>query len=411
MAATRWKGSVYGGAGQPTAALPAPDPIGQANSGGTGGMVSTAMTFEEAMANANARGPGWGVGPDGRGGYEVRAMNQDQIRENSLPPLAAPPTLPTDPMANRPAAPAGPLTPQMAVGRYGANLPGFESAFAPPTARQNTLNQPATAPGAWAPGTSAPTPALDQGPAEMDRANIDRLLGNVSRANSGLLSLGQRDLEFSAAQAQLQQGLDQGQRQSLSLARSGSRRDRAGNEARAIQAGSEMASQTSQAAAGLRATEEAAQQQIRLDAYKAAGDLGLNSAALELDVSKMNMDAATNFLNQTFNRENIQLNLDQQEAERVTNFVRDMALLDKDYYALSQQERDAVRQDLTRRHGISESTRLGLEQLEATGGVNWTQVGATLGAAAIGATATILTAGAAAPAAAAGTAAVYGATG
>jgi hypothetical protein len=409
MAATRWKGPAAGGATQPAPSAPAGPVLGTANSGGTGGMVPMAKTFEEAMAEANRRGPGYGVAPDGQGGFTVVVTDQNAVREGTLPPLAAPPTLPGIPQ--RPAAPTGPLTPQMAVGRFGANLPGFEAAFTPPTTRQNTLTPASTGPNSWAPGTSAPPPALEQGPAEMDRANIDRLLGNVSRANSGLLSIGQRDLEFSAAQAQLQQGLDQGQRQSLALARSGSRRDRAGNEARAIQAGSELAAQTGQAAAGLRATEEAAQQQIRLDAYKAAGDLGLNSAALELDVSKMNMDAATNFLNQTFNRENIQLNLDQQEAERVTNFVRDMALLDRDYYSLSQQERDAVRQDLTRRHGISESTRLGLEQLEATGGVNWTQVGATLGAAAIGATATILTAGAAAPAAAAGTAAVYGATG
>jgi hypothetical protein len=378
-------------------------------------MVSTARTFEDAMGEANRRGPGYGVAADGQGGYTVVVSDQNQAREGNLPGLQARTPLPTDPMANRPSAPSGPLTPQQAVSQYGANLPGFEAAISPSrVGLRATGGESVGRTGAFdlAPGAAGPPPpALEQGPAEMDRANIDRLLGNVSRANSGLLSLGQRDLEFSAAQAQLQQGLDQGQRQSLALARSGSRRDRAGNEARAIQAGSELAAQTGQAAAGLRATEEAAQQQIRLDAYKAAGDLGLNSAALELDVSKMNMDAATNFLNQTFNRENIQLNLDQQEAERVTNFVRDMALLDRDYYSLSQQERDAVRQDLTRRHGISESTRLGLEQLEATGGVNWTQVGATLGAAAIGATATILTAGAAAPAAAAGTAAVYGATG
>jgi hypothetical protein len=217
-------------------------------------------------------------------------------------------------------------------------------------------------------------PAAEQGPAEVDRARIDALLGNASKATSGLMSLGQRDLQFSAAQAQLRQGLDQGQRQALSLARSGSRRDRAANEARAIQAGTELAAQTGQTAAGLRATEEAAQQQIRLDAYKAAGDLGLNAGALDLNVQQLDMNAATNFLNQLFARENLQLQIDQQEAERVTNFVRDMALIERDYYTLSVQERQAVREDLTRRYGIDQQTALALEQLDRSDDINWGQM-------------------------------------
>jgi hypothetical protein len=315
----------------------------------------------------------------GGGNYEV-FLDATSAREGSLPAVGPAPTLPTDPMANRP---TGPLTPQQAVSQYGASLPGFESAIAT-TGRQNTTNQAAKAPGAFGPdgGVAAP-PEAAVAPAEVDRARIDALIGNVSKATSGIMGIGARDLEFSAAQAQLRQGLDSGQRQALSLARSGSRRDRAGNEARAIQAGSELAAQTGQAAAGLRATEEAAQQRIRLDAYKAAGDLGLNAGALDLNAQSLDMNAATNFLNQTFNRGNIQLQLDQQEAERVTGFVRDMALLSRDYYALSQQERDAVRQDLTRRHGINEQTRVALEQLEQAGEVNWEQMGANMLAGAV----------------------------
>jgi hypothetical protein len=399
MASSRWRGPVTGGAA-PAAPPPATGQmIGQTSHSGAGAGVPIpqGMTFEEAMADANARGPGWGVAEDGAGGYKVVVNDQNAVREATLPNAGPAPALPTDPMANRPAAP---LTPQQAVSQFGGSVPAFEGAItgstfgAQPAARGS--GQRFQGFGAFDQGgVGGNAPAAEQQPAEVDRARIDALLGDVSKANSGLMGLGQRDLEFSQAQAQLRQGLDQGQRQALSLARSGSRRDRAGNEARAIQAGTELAAQTGQAAAGLRAQEDAAQQQIRLDAYKAAGDLGLNAGALELDVSRINMDSATNFLNQLFNRENLQLQIDQQEAERVTNFVRDMALLSRDYYSLGQQERDAVRQDLTRRYGISETTRVALEQLEQSGEVNWEQVGANMlagavvGAAQVGAKAAI----------------------
>lgn len=380
-------------------------PIGQTRQGPTGAVPVSAeeqraRDFEAKTADAQRRGPGWGVVDGGPDGYQVVVTDQNAAREARLPALGPMPTLPGVPM---PAAPTGPLTPQQAVSQFGASVPAFEGAVTSGTfgAPRGGLraSQPGADPrfgrvdmGGVAPGQP---PAAEQGPAEVDRARIDALLGNVSKATSGLMGLGQRDLEFSAAQAQLRQGLEQGQRQSLALARSGSRRDRAGNEARAIQSNTELAAQTGQAAAGLRATEEAAQQKIKLDAYKAAGDLGLNAGALDLNTQSLDMNAATNFLNQLFGRENLQLQIDQQEAERVTNFVRDMALLSRDYYSLGMQERQAVREDLTRRYGISEQTRLGLEQLEQAGNVNWEQVGANMlsgaviGAAGVGAKALI----------------------
>lgn len=375
--ATRWRGSVTGGATPSAPAPPAPQ-LGSANHAGPGMATPTTLgrSFEDAMNEANARGPGYGVAADGNGGYKVVVTDQNLVREGALPGGAPPPTLPTDPMANR--APA--LTPMQQLQRAAGYAPAFEPTFtaSPGVGRTLQSNQRPGAQqfsgmdmGGVAPGVA---PAAEQGPAEVDRARIDALLGNASKATAGLMALGQRDLQFSQAQAQLRQGLEQGQRQALSLARSGSRRDRAANESRAIQAGTELAAQTGQAAAGLRATEEAAQQQIRLDAYKAAGDLGLNAGALDLNVQQLDMNAATNFLNQIFARENLQLQIDQREAERVTNFVRDMALIEKDYYALSQAERDAVRQDLTRRYGISEQTRIALSTLDKSDDINWGQL-------------------------------------
>ncbi len=346
-----------------------------------------------ADAAAQARANGQKAVPDGMGGWSFIPLSGPELAENQrlnneAAGAAAPPapSIPTDPMAGRPRAAPGPLTLQQTVSQYGASLPAFEGALAGGV-RDTGLRAQGRAPSganvSFAPGTTAPVPAAEQGPAELDRARIDALLGNASKATSGLMGLGERDLQFSAAQAQLRQGLDQGQRSNLALARSGSRRDRAANEARAIQGNTELSAQTGQAAAGLRANEETAQQQIKLDAYKAAGDLGLNAGALDLNAQSIDMNAATNFLNQMFNRENIQLNIDQQEAERITNFTRDMALIARDYYSLSQQERDAVRQDLTRRYGISEQSRVAIEQLEAQGKVNWEQMGANMLAGAV----------------------------
>ncbi len=346
------------------------------------------MTPAQAAEQARANGQKAIQQPDGS--YVFVPLTGPELAENqrlnneaaATASQVAPPPIPTDPMANRP---SGPLTPWQSVVQYGNSVPAFEGALTGQFAgRQQTTNRAATAPGRIdMGGVGGNAPAAEQGPAEVDRARIDALLGNVSRATSGLMGLGERDLQFSAAQAQLRQGLEQGQRQSLALARSGSRRDRAGNEARAIQANSELSAQTGQTAAGLRATEEKAQQDIKLAAYKAAGDLGLNAGALDLNAQSLDMNAATNFLNQMFQRENLNLQIDQQEAERVTNFVRDMALLSRDYYSLGQQERDAVRQDLTRRYGISETSRMALEQLEQSGSVNWEQVGANMLAGAV----------------------------
>lgn len=391
MAQSRWRGPVTGGA------APAPAPvtqIGQTNHAGPG--AGTPVQQYPVPVNippgavADPTNPTgirivdqaayqqwWRASAMDSGDAATREMGIAQTVQANAPPQ---PDIPTDPMQNRPATA---LTPQQALSQYGASVPAFEGAvtsgmFGGAAQAPMRVSQTPSDPrigradmGGVAPGVA---PAAEQGPAEVDRARIDALLNNTSKATSGLMALGQRDLAFSQAQAQLRQGLEQGQRQALSLARSGNRRDRAANESRAIQAGTELAAQTGQAAAGLRATEEAAQQQIRLDAYKAAGDLGLNAGALDLNVQQLDMNAATNFLNQLFQRENLQLQIDQQEAERVTNFVRDMALIEKDYYALSQAERDAVRQDLTRRYGISEQTRIALTQLDKSDDINWGQL-------------------------------------
>lgn len=409
-----------------TTSTPAPaQELGQTQHSGPGGGVPVPQVSPLERANQallarldpnspNYIGPGWERGPDSDGAVTLRrssdptkAQAQNQWELGAALPQPAIPTLDDLNAALNPAPAPAPLTLQQQLDRAaasGANFgikPGDPGTIDPAAlsavssrfqlspqtqadlaARTSKLFSgfdlggaaPASGTGAGGTLPGNPTSANPEagGPAEVDRARIDALLGNVSRATSGLAGLANLDQEFSMARAQLAQGLDQGQRQNLALARSGNRRDAAALGARAIQSNAEMAAQTTQSAAMLRAQEEEANRRLKLDAFKAAGDLGLNAAALEVDVNRLNMGAATDYLNQLFETNRLGMQLDEAEAQRVTNFVRDMALVAKDYYALSLAERQSVRDDLTRRYGISEQTKLGLEQLDSQPGF-WEQ--------------------------------------
>lgn len=239
-----------------------------------------------------------------------------------------------------------------------------------------------------APGGEAPT---------VDRTRVDALLGNVNRATSGLLGLAELESGLSVAEAQLNRAADlaarqaavdteASQRAALGAARGvRSRGDRALAERQAIgeagfigQEAARTASlrqaQTAGDLAVLRATEEDQARRLRMDAYKLAGDLGLNASALEADLSKTNLESATNWINQEFAQRGLDKQLSQQEAERVQGFIRDMALIEQQYRALDQANQQAIRDDLTRRYGIDQQTQVALEQIEASGEFRWDQL-------------------------------------
>ncbi len=404
--------------------------LGQTQHSGTGTGVPVAQVSPQERANQamlarldpnspNYLGPGWQRGPDVDGAVtlqrstdpgKVQAQNQWEI--GATMPQPAIPTLAdlNAAVAGGSTQPAAPLTIQQQFDLAAARTANSPTAPVIPVSTNRMQLSPSSRAAidarsadffAGAPGAPAangtlpgnPTSANPEagGPAEVDRSRIDALLGNVSRATSGLAGLANLDQEFSMARAQLAQGLDQGLSQNLALARSGNRRDAAALGARAIQSNTEMAAQNTQAAAMLRAQEEEATRRLKLDAFKAAGDLGLNSAALEVDVNRLNMGAATDYLNQLFETNRLNLQLDEAEAARITNFVRDMALVAKDYYALGLAERASVRDDLTRRYGISEQAKVALEQLDAQPGF-WEQAALGLiGGAGQGGTAALTT--------------------
>lgn len=299
------------------------------------------------------------------------------------------PTIPTLADLTQAAAPAAaPRAPLSAAQNLGNAAPMSTAGFVAPMAAQRpamVVAAPQMAPnlmpvgvlGAGGPnavgGATSANPEAG-GPAEVDRAKIDALLGNVNKATGGLAALAASEDQYSAAQAQLAQGTAAVQANTLALARSGNRRDSAALGAQALQRNVELGGEATRSAAALRAQEEDQNRRLKLDAFKAAGDLGLNTAALEVDVNSLNMTAATSYLNNLFETNRLGLQLDEAEAARVTNFIRDMALVEKDYYALSAAERQSFRDDLTRRYGIDKGTALALKQLDKSDDLNWGQL-------------------------------------
>lgn len=238
------------------------------------------------------------------------------------------------------------------------------------------------------PGSESPNEISD-GPAQVDQTRVNSILSSVNQANSGILGIAQNQNDLSLAQAQLASGAEAAARSALGQARSGNTRDRALNERAAVGEGSAIAQQANRDAAVLRAQEEDSNRKLRLDAYKAAGELGLNTAGLQVDVSNLNMQAATSYLNNLFETQRTGMQIDEQKAESLTGFIRDMTLISKDYYALNMQERQSVRDDLTRRYGFDAQTSAEMAKLDAEPGF-WEKAALGLvGGAGAGATAAI----------------------
>lgn len=254
----------------------------------------------------------------------------------------------------------GAFTPAGAPGAASRAFDPTQQGFSPDATMafaQQQLGNPAN--------TSAPTGAA---PSTVDRTRIDALLGNVNTATSGLLGLAANDQDLSLAQAQLAQGAEAASRAALGQARSGNTRDRALNERAAVGEGAALAQDANRQASVLRAQEEADNKKIRIDAYKAAGDLGLNAGALDLNAQSVDINAATNYLNQLFDTKRTGMQIDAANAGKLVDVVRDINLLGVQYATLDQGEKDAIRKDLTTRYGIDAGTQQQLDALDAQPG-------------------------------------------
>lgn len=116
----------------------------------------------------------------------------------------------------------------------------------------------------------------------------------------------------------------------------------------------------------LRATEADADRRFKLDALKTASDLGLNTAALEVDISRVNIERMQLDLGYA--------QLDQQQAQNILGFTRDMAAIEFQYDQLAVQDQNEADQLLMQKYQIDEDTMFKLKQLKASQQVNWGQV-------------------------------------
>jgi hypothetical protein len=269
-------------------------------------------------------------------------------------------------------------------------------------------------PGASTGGSGQPTAP------ETDRSKVDPLLDNINSVQQKLAALADETRGMSAAEAALHQAsrqadlraafsAEQSQRGALGAARGARNRgDRAllerqavgdasfiGQEAARTQAMQDVA-QTGQLAQ-LRATEEDADRRFRADVLGKAADLGLNTAALEVDISKANLGSVTNLLNNQFDllKQQGQLDLgyaqlDQQKAEAILGFTKDMATLQYEYDKLSVDDQNAADALLMQKYGIDQQTMVALKQIKEAGKMRWDQVlTAIIGGAGSGVTAGI----------------------
>lgn len=260
-------------------------------------------------------------------------------------------------------------------------------------------------PGATPPGgTGATGEGAGEGAPTVDRAEIDKLLGGLGTYQNALWQMSQDNTGLSAAEAMLQKatnlaniqaGIDteKSQRSALGMARSSRNRgDRALLERQAVGEAGFIGQDAARTAAlrraeaegniaTLRANEESADRTFKLEAIKAAADLGLNASALEVDIAKADLSSATNLINQQFEtmRANGQIELgyaqlDQQKVRDLADFTRDMAIIQQKYDQMDVEAQTETQRLLMQKYGIDETSRIALEKIKADNDFDWNQL-------------------------------------
>jgi endosialidase-like protein len=358
----------------------------------------------EDPTNPNYKGPGYEVYIDDQGHAAARLVDADanaQWKNAQQAPVA--PDLAAQ--TNQTLADTGQTQPQN-PGWNATPVAAFQG-VGPLTAQQ----RPATAPTAGGAFTSSidqtglelsqlgAAAGLERPPTAptVNREQIDKLTGGLDAYQTALWEMGQDNTGLSAAEAQLKKATElaniqagiateQSQRSALGQARSARNRgDRTFLEQQAIGEAGFIGQEAARTAAlrqaesegnlaTLRATEEDADRRFRLEAIKEAAGLGLNTAALELDISKADLASLTNQLNNDAAFRQLGMQIDQQKAEQVLGFTRDMAALQFQYDKMSVDDQNATDALLMQKYGIDQGTMLALKQLKASQDINWGQV-------------------------------------
>lgn len=223
---------------------------------------------------------------------------------------------------------------------------------------------PYTAPGAEAP--------------KVDRAAVDAALAPVNKIQGQLAAEALNNASAGVAEAQLARATAQAQSATLGQARSGNRRDRAMLERQAIGEGAYLEQESGRQAAELRAQEELQNRQFKVDTLAKAGELGLNTAAYEVDLSKADLASANNWINNEFQQLGLdkqlgvqKLELNEQKMAHVLQFTQAMAAIQFDYDQLSVQDQNEADQLMMQRYQVDKQTLVALKQIKESGRFRW----------------------------------------
>lgn len=342
---------------------------------------------------------GTGTGASGFNGYPT----------TRIPPTPATTQKPRQPVSRGPAVidELGQLTastrPQ-AVSRPPPGLPSVQVTTPPP----GEVDKMKELMGVGADGTpSAPTDPATGAP-QVSRQHIDKLLDPLNRYANEIAFLGRDNTGLSEAEAQLNKAHELARQRNADLTRSSqagalgaargarNRGDRALLERQAIgeqsYLGSEAQRQQQNAdnqlgldLAILRAKEEDYDRNFRLDALKTAASLGLNTAALELDIEKINVAERSQALNReleellannAINEQQFEALLasDDRKMQAMLGFTQAMAAIQYEYDKLEVTDQQFTDQLLMDKYGIDQQTMVALKQIKEEGKFQWDQV-------------------------------------
>lgn len=252
-------------------------------------------------------------------------------------------------------------------------------AFTPPPPDNN----PYTAPGAEAP--------------KLDTEAINKTLTGLEGYSNQIANLAYTEQGQTVAEARLRQAADVAQHQAMiqtdasqraALGSARSTRNRGDQALAERQAIGESAfigqdaartkalteAQTRGDLAATRAQEALDDKNFRLNALGKAADLGLNTAALQVDISKTDLASANNWVNQQFQQLGIDKQLDQAQTQAVLGFTRDMAAIQFQYDQMSTQDQEFIDSQIMSKYQIDQQTMVALKQIKAQQKMAWTQV-------------------------------------
>lgn len=237
-------------------------------------------------------------------------------------------------------------------------------------------------------GVGQPAPGTPGGAAPtVDTSKSDATIAGVNNTVSQLLALANQSNVPSVAEAMLnrqnaidrskaEQDLENSQAAALGAARSGNRRDQGilGREAIGESAylGQEAQRQDVARQAAFegnlgvtRAQEANDLLKTRAEIIGKAADLGLNVAALQVDVGKADLSSASNALNQAFASQNIDKQLSVDETKNTLSYLQAMSAIQFDYDKMSDADKQHTQDLMMQQYGIDAQTADVLAQIKA----------------------------------------------